>query len=48
MDKNHIERIGHLVKGAVKQSLGELVGDEKLTSDGSASRCASSPPMRKP
>jgi uncharacterized protein YjbJ (UPF0337 family) len=40
MDKNHIEGIGHLVKGAVKESLGKIIGDAKLTSDGSAERAS--------
>jgi uncharacterized protein YjbJ (UPF0337 family) len=38
MDKNHVEGIGHLVKGAVKESLGKIIGDAKLTSDGFAER----------
>ena len=38
VDKNQIEGIGHLVKGAVKESLGKIIGDAKLTSDGSAER----------
>jgi uncharacterized protein YjbJ (UPF0337 family) len=38
MDKNHLEGIGHLVKGAVKESLGKIIGDAKLTSDGFAER----------
>ena len=40
MDKNHIEGIGHLVKGAVKEGLGKIIGDAKLTSDGSAERAS--------
>ena len=40
MDKNHVEGIGHLVKGAVKQGLGQIIGDAKLTSDGSAERAS--------
>jgi len=40
MDKNHIEGIGHLVKGAVKESLGKIIGDAKLASDGSAERAS--------
>jgi uncharacterized protein YjbJ (UPF0337 family) len=38
MDKNHLEGIGHLVKGAVKEGLGKIIGDVKLASDGSAER----------
>ena len=38
MDKNHVEGIGHLVKGAVKESLGKIIGDVKLTSDGFSER----------
>ena len=40
MDKNHLEGIGHLVKGAVKEGLGKIIGDAKLTSDGSAERAS--------
>ena len=40
VDKNHIEGIGHLVKGAVKESLGKIIGDAKLASDGSAERAS--------
>jgi len=38
VDKNQIEGIGHLVKGAVKEGLGKIIGDAKLTSDGSTER----------
>ena len=38
MDKNQIEGIGHLVKGALKEGLGKIIGDAKFTSDGSAER----------
>jgi uncharacterized protein YjbJ (UPF0337 family) len=38
VDRNQIEGIGHLVKGAVKESLGKMIGDAKFTSDGSAER----------
>ena len=40
MDKNHIEGIGHLVKGAVKEGLGRIIGDAKLASDGSVERAS--------
>jgi uncharacterized protein YjbJ (UPF0337 family) len=40
MDKNHLEGIGHLVKGAVKEGLGKIIGDAKLASDGSAERAS--------
>jgi uncharacterized protein YjbJ (UPF0337 family) len=40
MDKNHIEGIGHVVKGAMKESLGKIIGDAKLASDGSAERAS--------
>jgi uncharacterized protein YjbJ (UPF0337 family) len=38
MDKNQLEGIGHQVKGALKQGLGRLLGDAKLTADGAAER----------
>jgi len=38
MDKNQLEGIGHQVKGALKQGLGRLLGDAKLTADGTAER----------
>ncbi len=40
MDKKQIEGIGHLVKGALKEGLGKIIGDAKLTSDGSAERAS--------
>ena len=40
MDKNHVEGIGHLIKGVVKEGLGKILGDAKLTSDGSAERAS--------
>ena len=38
MDKNRIEGFGHVLKGAVKEGVGKIVGDAKFTSDGSAER----------
>src|ERR1700677_3913127 len=40
MDKNHLEGIGHLIKGAVEEGLGKIIGDAKLTSDGHAERAS--------
>jgi uncharacterized protein YjbJ (UPF0337 family) len=36
MDSDRIEGMGHQVKGAVKQALGKLIGDAKITTDGAA------------
>lgn len=38
MDKNQLEGIGHQVKGVLKQGLGRLLGDAKLTADGATER----------
>jgi uncharacterized protein YjbJ (UPF0337 family) len=38
MDKNRIGAIGHQLKGTLKESLGRIIGDEKLKSDGAAER----------
>ena len=38
MDKDRLQGIAHQVKGAVKESLGKIIGDAKLTADGSAER----------
>jgi uncharacterized protein YjbJ (UPF0337 family) len=38
MDRNQLEGIGHQFKGALKQGLGRLLGDAKLTADGMAER----------
>lgn len=38
MENNRIEGIGHQVKGAVKESLGNAIGDAKLAADGTAER----------
>jgi uncharacterized protein YjbJ (UPF0337 family) len=40
MDNERIEGIGRQVKGALKQGLGKLLGDAKLTADGAAERTA--------
>jgi len=40
MDTTRIEAIGHQVKGALKQSLGRIIGDAKLQADGTAERTA--------
>jgi uncharacterized protein YjbJ (UPF0337 family) len=40
MDKNHLEGIGHLIKGALKEGLGSITGDPKLEADGIAERGA--------
>jgi uncharacterized protein YjbJ (UPF0337 family) len=36
MDNNRIEGIGHQVKGVLKEGLGKIIGDAKLTADGAA------------
>jgi uncharacterized protein YjbJ (UPF0337 family) len=38
MDKNRIEAIGHQLKGTLKEGLGKIIGDAKLTADGAAER----------
>jgi uncharacterized protein YjbJ (UPF0337 family) len=38
MDKNRIEGIGHQLKGTVKEGLGKIIGDAKLTAEGSTER----------
>ena len=38
MDKNQIEGEGRKLKGAFKEGVGKLIGDEKLKADGSAER----------
>jgi len=38
MDNTRIEGIGHQVKGAVKETVGKIIGDAKLVSDGAAER----------
>jgi uncharacterized protein YjbJ (UPF0337 family) len=38
MDKDRIEGIAHQVKGAVKQGVGKILGDQKLEADGTAER----------
>jgi uncharacterized protein YjbJ (UPF0337 family) len=38
MDNERLEGFGHQVKGALKQGLGKLLGDAKLTADGAAER----------
>ncbi len=38
MEMTRIEAIGRQVKGALKQSLGKVIGDAKLTADGAAER----------
>jgi uncharacterized protein YjbJ (UPF0337 family) len=40
MDKDRIEAIAHQVKGAVKQGIGKILGDQKLEADGTAERAA--------
>jgi len=35
---NKIEGIGHQVKGALKETVGKIIGDAKLVSDGAAER----------
>jgi uncharacterized protein YjbJ (UPF0337 family) len=38
MDKDQIEGAGRQIKGAFKEGVGTLIGDEKLKADGSAER----------
>lgn len=38
MDTERIEGIRHQVKGAIKQTLGRIIGDSKLAADGAAER----------
>jgi uncharacterized protein YjbJ (UPF0337 family) len=38
MDSNRLEGIGHQVKGVLKEGLGKIIGDAKLTADGAAER----------
>jgi uncharacterized protein YjbJ (UPF0337 family) len=40
MDKDRIEGAAKQVKGSVKEGLGELTGDAKLKSEGSADKLA--------
>ena len=40
MDKNRIKGIGLQVKGTLKEGLGKVLGDAKLTIDGAAERSA--------
>jgi uncharacterized protein YjbJ (UPF0337 family) len=40
MDSNRLEGIGHQVKGVLKERLGKIIGDAKLTADGAAERAA--------
>ena len=40
MDNNRLEGIGHQVKGVLKEGLGKIIGDAKLTADGAAERVA--------
>jgi uncharacterized protein YjbJ (UPF0337 family) len=38
MDSNRLEGIGHQVKGVLKEGLGKIIGDAKLTADGAAEK----------
>jgi uncharacterized protein YjbJ (UPF0337 family) len=38
MDKNRIEGIGHQIMGTFKEGLGKIIGDAKLTADGTAEK----------
>jgi len=38
MEDHRLEGFGHQIKGAVKQSIGNAVGDAKLAADGAAER----------
>lgn len=40
MDSNRLEGIGHQVKGVLKEGIGKIIGDAKLTADGAAERAA--------
>jgi uncharacterized protein YjbJ (UPF0337 family) len=40
MDRNRLEGIGHQVKGTLKEGLGRIIGDAKLTTDGAAEKSA--------
>jgi uncharacterized protein YjbJ (UPF0337 family) len=38
MDRSRAEAIGHQLKGTLKEGLGKIIGDAKLTADGAAER----------
>jgi uncharacterized protein YjbJ (UPF0337 family) len=38
MSSNRLEGIGHQVEGVLKEGLGKIIGDAKLTADGAAER----------
>jgi uncharacterized protein YjbJ (UPF0337 family) len=40
MDTDRLEGIGHQIIGAVKESVGKVIGDAKLQADGAAERAA--------
>jgi uncharacterized protein YjbJ (UPF0337 family) len=40
MENDRLEGLGHQVKGALKQGLGKIIGDAKLTADGAVERAA--------
>lgn len=40
MDTSRIEGIGHQLKGTLKEGIGKIIGDAKLTTDGAAERSA--------
>lgn len=40
MDKDQVEGAGRQLKGALKEGVGKLIGDEKLKVDGSVERAA--------
>ena len=40
METNRLEGIGYQVKGGLKEGLGKIIGDAKLTADGAAERAA--------
>jgi uncharacterized protein YjbJ (UPF0337 family) len=40
METNRLAGIGHQVKGGLKEGLGKVIGDAKLTADGAAERVA--------
>jgi uncharacterized protein YjbJ (UPF0337 family) len=40
MDRTYIDAIGRQFKGTLKEGLGKVIGDAKLTADGSAERIA--------
>lgn len=40
MDRNRVEGAGHKAKGAMKEGVGKLTGDEKLKAEGKIEKTA--------